>query len=343
MTNSYKLKPSTCYFLQHSYLQFLFICIGVLTAYAQNNDKSFQQYEQPISGSDVSIAMTPINGGTFNMGTGDNTTKVNVNSFWMGTHEITWQQYNLFAKEVIGDVKNQMAAEAENLGITLDGISLPTQPYVDMSFGMGREGRPAISMTHYAAIMYAKWLSAQTGDFYRLPTEAEWEYACRAGSDTKHYNEGSLATLVEYEWYQKNSDGSYNKVAVKKPNAFGLYDMQGNIAEWTMDQYVVHYHQIIKVQADSKNTKIVDNPWFKPETLYPRAVRGGSWMEEAENVHCLRRRGSEKKWKMLDPQLPKSQWWHTSARFLGFRLVRPLETPPKEEIEQYWLKAMDEY
>ncbi len=295
------------------------------------NDK-FVPYSQSIPNSGILIDMTPVSGGVFNMGPGLN--QVKVDSFWMARHEITWEQYDLFAKEVMNDFMDQIKTDAEPLGISADAISLPTPPYVDMSFGMGRDGKPAISMTHYAAVMFTKWLSAKTGRFYRLPTEAEWEYACRAGSETNRYHDPD--DLEKFEWYKENSNGSYQKTGTKEPNEFGLHDMQGNVAEWTMDQYVENY--IERLEGDP-----AENPWFKPTELYPRAVRGGSWMDDQEEVHCGKRRGSSGKWKMLDPQLPKSLWWHTNARFLGFRIIRPKTTPSPEEIEQYWLEAMEDF
>lgn len=309
---------------------------GLENGSTQIHIQDFEPYTENIPGSDTGIDMAPIPGGSFLMGPpGGSRPEVVVDDFWMGTYEITWEQYDQFTKEVVNDLSNTLPNPDGEVQIKADAISLPTPPYVDMSFGMGRDGYPAISMTHYAAIMFTKWLSAKTGHFYRLPTEAEWEYACRGGSETVYYIDDSSESVDDYEWHRDNSDGSYNRVGTKHPNPFGLYDMKGNIAEWTMDQYLEDYHE--QLQGDP-----VDNPWFKPTELYPRSVRGGSWRDTPEDIHCAKRRGSDENWKILDPQFPKSIWWHTSAPFVGFRIVRPEQTPSREQIEEYWIEPMED-
>lgn len=308
-------------------------------------ESDFEPYTEPIPGSEQSIEMTPVPGGTFVMGSPGGESgreadegpaqKVEVDSFWMGVHEITWDQYDLFVKEEIEDLKKQLPA-GSGVGLQADAVSLPTPPYVDMSFGMGREGYPAINMTHYAAVMYTKWLSAKTGHFYRLPTEAEWEYACRAGSNTAYSFGNDTGVLGSYGWYEGNSDGKYHQVGQKKPNAFGLYDMHGNVAEWTMDQYYEDY--FTKISGG-----VAENPLFLPDQLYPRSLRGGGWSQEAAELRCANRMQSIKRWKRRDPQLPKSRWWLTDAPFVGFRVVRPAEQPSKEQMEQYWIEAIEDY
>lgn len=298
--------------------------------------QDLEPYTVKIPGSTAGIEMTPVSGGTFSMGPrASKRPEVKVDDFWMGTYEITWDQYEQFSKEVVNNLENTIPNPDGNVQLTADAISLPTPPYVDMSFGMGRDGYPAISMTHYAALMFTKWLTAKTGNFYRLPTEAEWEYACRGGSETVYYFNERSESLEEYEWHQGNSEGSYNRIGSKKPNPFGLYDMKGNVAEWTMDEYLEDYHE--HLDGDP-----AVNPWFKPTVLYPRAVRGGSWRDDPEEIHCGKRRGSDENWKILDPQFPKSIWWHTSAPFLGFRVVRPRETPSREQMEEYWIEPMED-
>lgn len=318
-----------------------------LMGYQQSeNLDSFDVYSETIPGSDISIKMVPVTGGTFLMGSPSGEPgrsesegpqrEVQVDSFWMGKYEISWNQYDLFANEAIGELRDQLASLNHNIDISTDAISTPTPPYVDMSFGMGRDGYPAISMTHYAAVMFTKWLSAKTGNFYRLPTEAEWEYACRAGNETAYHFGDSPDEIDRYVWHAGNSSRSYNQVESKEPNAFGLYNISGNVAEWTMDRYYDDYFD--RLEGDP-----VVNPWLKPTVLYPRSVRGGSWQDDIEDQRCAKRRGSQERWKMLDPQMPKSLWWHTSAPFLGFRVVRPLEVPSREEMEEYWIEAMEDF
>jgi formylglycine-generating enzyme required for sulfatase activity len=325
----------------------LILLQGIETDYStQSDNDSFTEYSQPIPGSDDHIEMVPVEGGTFVMGSPENEQgrsedegpqrEVSVDAFWMAKYEITWNQYDLFANEVINELEQQLASAEHDLNISADALSTPTPPYVDMSFGMGRDGHPAISMTHYAAVMFAKWLTAKTGDFYRLPTEAEWEYACRAGSQTAFHFGDDISEIDQYVWYNENSNRSYNRVGTKEPNAFGLYDMSGNVAEWTTDQYYEDYFERL-----DGNPAV--NPWFKPTQLYPRSVRGGSWQDGAVDQRCAKRRGSHENWKMLDPQMPKSLWWHTSAPFVGFRVVRPKESPSREEMEEYWIEAMEDF
>ena len=149
-----------------------------------------------------------------------------------------------------------------------------------------------------------------TGHTYRLPTEAEWEYACRAGSTTTYHFGDDPEKLDDYAWHDGNSEEEYHKVGEKKPNAFGLYDMHGNVAEWTQDQH-----------APYKGSKQTD-PLVVPTTLYPRVVRGGGWSDEAPTLRSAARTASHEDWKDQDPQIPKSIWYHTDADFVGIRVVR---------------------
>ena len=289
-------------------------------------------YKVTIPNTTISYDMVPVPAGEFMMGSADSDPqhkkdeqpqhKVTVNSFWMQAHEVTWDEYRLFM------FANQ-AGETAQKDALVDGVSRPTRPYVEMSFGMGLNGFPAISMTQHAANKYAEWLSAKTGEFYRLPTEAEWEYACRAGTTTAFYFGSDASKLGDYAWYSANSGGKYQKVATKKPNAWGLYDMLGNVMEWTLDQY-----------APYKPGPEV-NPWVRATQPYPHAVRGGSWNDAADMLRCAARVASDPSWKQQDPQLPKSIWYETDAQWLGFRLVRPSKAPSAEEMYKFWNSGVE--
>lgn len=248
--------------------------------------------------------------------------RVRIDPFWMGKLEVSWDEYRQFMLTVQASIgpKDEL----------VDAVSRPTPPYVEMSFGMGIQGYPAISMTQHAANKYAQWLSAKTGNFYRLPTEAEWEYACRAGTTTAYSYGQDPAKLGDYAWYSGNTKGQYQKVGTKKPNPWGLYDMHGNVMEWTLDLYSPAYRSQAAV-----------NPWAKATKPYPHAVRGGSWNDPADRLRCGSRVASDPSWKIQDPQLPKSIWYHTDAQWLGFRVVRPLKVPSAQEMYRYWNSGVE--
>ena len=308
----------------------LFIGTGVGVA-------QYENYQEQVPGSNTMVPMVYIEAGTFKMGSpkfekghfGDEGPQHTtfIDGFWMGQFEITWDLYNLFiSREIDG---NQVIKTTSNeVQVNVDAVSGATTPYVEMSFGMGIDNYPAICMTQLAAVKFCEWLSAMTGNFYRLPTEAEWEYACRAGSETAYSFGDDSSQLSDYAWYRENSNDKYQKVGTKKPNPLGLYDMHGNVAEWTLDQYIP--------TAYRKRSKSVINPLEEGEKIYPKVVRGGSWMDNPNRLRSAARRPSSKKWKRRDPQIPKSKWWHTDAPFVGFRVVRPLKTPSDQEQKKYW-------
>ena len=303
----------------------------------QGQPKDFQVYEQKISGTDLSVEMVPIAGGNFSMGSPASEEgrkadegpihMVEVGSFWMAKYEITWDLFQLFMQREI-DVMQTNQPEGQEVTLEVDAVASATTPYIDMTFGMGTEGYPAVCMTQYAASKFCEWLSAMTGNFYRLPTEAEWEYACRAGSTTPYSFEENSAELNDYGWFKGNSGGKYQKVGQKKPNAWGLYDMHGNVSEWTLDQYIPDIYE--------KRQESTVDPFEKPVKIYPRSTRGGSWQDEPSGLRSASRSYSKKRWKIRDPQFPKSKWWHTDAPFVGFRIVRPYRTPDPEDQKKFW-------
>ncbi len=302
-------------------------------------------YTNTIPGTTVTYAMMPIPGGEFLMGSPETEKghkpdespqhKVKIEPFWMAKCEITWNEYELFmypedekklAKATLGDAYVDKLADA---------VTRPSKPYVEMSFGMGKYGYPAISMTQHAANKYCQWLSAKTGQFYRLPTEAEWEYACRAGTTTAYFFGDDPKQLDQYAWYAQNSDFKYQKVGKKKPNPWGLCDIYGNVVEWCLDQYDPNYYkQFATVEAVE--------PWNKATKPYPHVVRGGSWDDDDPALlRSAARRGSDRSWKAQDPQLPKSIWYHSDAQFVGFRIIRPLKVPPPEQLVKYWTSGVE--
>jgi formylglycine-generating enzyme required for sulfatase activity len=294
-------------------------------------------YTEEIPATGVKFDMVAIPGGKFTMGSPKDEKghkddeapqhEVAVEPFWMGKCEVSWNEYELWSMGLDVQRRKVKNVKADTYDEKADAITRPTMPYTDMTFDMGKEGFPAICMTQLAAKVYCKWLSAKTGRYYRLPTEAEWEYAARAGSKTAYSFGDDPEKLGDFAWYYDNSDEKYHKVGTKKPNAWGLHDMHGNVSEWVLDQYVPDFY----ASAASK----LQNPLAVPTKLYPRAVRGGSWDDDAEALRSATRRGSSKDWMMQDPQIPQSIWYMTDADFLGFRVVRPLTKPDAEKAKLY--------
>ncbi|MDA0752860.1 MAG: SUMF1/EgtB/PvdO family nonheme iron enzyme, partial [Verrucomicrobia bacterium] len=248
-------------------------------------ESQMETYTETITGTQITFDMVAIKGGTFKMGSPASEegrrddegpqVDIQVSPFWIGKHEVTWNEYELFMYPE--EMARLLNAGDDYHDPFADAVTKPTKPYVEMSFGMGKDGYPAISMTQHAANKYCQWLSAKTGHFYRLPTEAEWEYACRAGTTTAFWWGDNPDDVEKYEWYADNADFKYQKVGTKKPNPWGLYDMHGNVAEWVLDAYTADGYQLFKDQLQI-------DPWNVAKTLYPRTARGGSWDDYQESM-----------------------------------------------------------
>jgi len=298
-------------------------------------------YVQKLEGSTLEIAMAAIPAGSFAMGspTGESGRNADegpqrtleVDDFWMSQTEITWELYQMYlnrngAPPAGADENGEADAySGETVKIDTDAMSGATTPYVDMSLGMGTgPGLPVGNVTRKAAARFCQWLSARTGHFYRLPTEAEWEYAARAGTADPYFFGAEPDSLDAYAWHAGNSGGKYQQVGQKRPNPWGLYDILGNVAEWTLDGY------------DPAGYDPAAGAYVPAEKEYPGVLRGGSYKAPAEALRSAARLASGPAWKERDPQFPRSQWWFTDAPFAGFRIVRPLHPPDPEDYAKYW-------
>jgi formylglycine-generating enzyme required for sulfatase activity len=283
-------------------------------------------YVETIPGTKIALDMVAIPGGTFVMGSPPNERgrsddegpahQVRIAPFWMEKTETTWDEYDAFAfaLSIAGAAERAPAAAPGGA----DAITRPSPPYGDESFGFGKGRQPVINIQHHAAMEFARWLSLKTGHTYRLPTEAEWEYAARAGAATAYAFGNDPARLDAHAWYAGNSAGRPHPVGQKAANRWGLHDMHGNVAEWCVDHYdAAQYGRVASLAL---------GPVLLPtDRRYPYVVRGGSWDDAAPRLRSAARRGSSETWNRRDPQSPQSIWWHTDASFVGFRVVRAVE------------------
>lgn len=304
---------------------------------------AFEDYTEVIPGTQVQIEMVAVNGGTFAMGSAEGEPdrdtdetylpEVEVSPYWIGKFEVSWRQYDAYYAETVTRGKNEG-------GIMTDAITGPTPPYGSPDQGWGKGDRPAITMTPYAARKFCEWLSMKTGRKYRLPTEAEWEFAARGGEAGSYFfsdeatNEGWFdklknsilggssvdeALLGEYAWYRANSKLKTYPGRSKKPNPLGIYNMYGNVKEFCRDFYAPDLQSVY-----SGGQKIV-NP-IGPATGEEFVVRGGSYKSEANDLRSSAREPSRhKEWLRTDPQTPKSVWWYSDTNEVGFRIVREVD------------------
>jgi formylglycine-generating enzyme len=323
-------------------------------------------YEATIPGTTVTFEMMPIPAGEFLLGSPAEESdrhedegpqvRVQVAPFWMGKCEITWaeyqvfmEQYDIFKKlEELRFTSTRMESAKEQLSklpavkeyfekqsTEVDAVTCPT-PLYDSSFtyGPGEDpAQPAVTMSQFAAKQYTKWLSGISGQHYRLPTEAEWEYAARAGT-VSAYSFGDDATNIgEYAWTVDNSDYETHEVASLKPNPWGLYDIHGNAGEWVLDGYDADHYSKLK---DGVSAAEAVN-W--PTKLFPRVIRGGSWLADAADCRSAARVASDDpEWTIQDPNLPTSPWWFTeeAGTGVGFRIVRPFEKMDAQLCKKVW-------
>jgi formylglycine-generating enzyme required for sulfatase activity len=317
-----------------------FLLIGIIGLYGTHlkaipltkETKKHENYTERIPDSKITFDVIAIPGGTFTMGSPetekdrsineDPQHSVEIRPFWMGKCEVTWDEYDLFRLSAEKDEKILRELKSPET----DAVTRPTQSYIDETRDFGREGYPAIGMSHHAAMEYCRWVSWKTGKRYRLPTEAEWEYACRAGSSKTYFFGDDPKSLDDYAWYKKTSPtedhikGATHPVGKKKPNPWGLYDMYGNVSEWCLDHYLPQFYRECSVN------KVTLNPVNLPTARrYSHIVRGGCWADNPERCRSATRRGSDKSWNRADPEEPPSIWWLANADFVGFRVVRAVE------------------
>lgn len=299
----------------------------------------FKDFTENIPNSVVSFNMKAIPGGEFALGSaeGDKSAKadempsrkVKISPFFMAEVEVSWDEFLVFYGQT-GAEGRSTDTEGTRSGAAVDAITGPTPPYgqPDQNWGLGK--RPAITMRYHAAETYCQWLSKVTGKTYRLPTEAEWEYACRAKTSTPYFFEGDpkrfsrngfwkkltgidTTKINTYVVYALNSQGKTQEPGKVKANPFGLKNMLGNVAEFCSDWYSPDaYKNLTDGATDPKG----------PASGEEKVIRGGSFKSEAESLRCAARDYTRTTdWMKTDPQVPKSIWWYSDSNMVGFRVV----------------------
>ena len=297
----------------------------------------FRDFTEMIPGTHVSFGMVAIPGGEFFMGSPEDeplrdtdegpVRKVAVSPFWIGRAEVSWNEYMAFFRET-GSPPGTKVTQLINLK-NVDAISGPTPPWGAPDQGWGKGSRPAITMTWYAANVYCEWLSRVTGKKYRLPTEAEWEYACRGGTETPYFFGGDpkkftadgflrkifgpdTSGIASFAVYTRNSSARTTEPVSVKENPFGLKNMAGNVAEFCSDFYQEDFYRLDSVQINPQG----------PAKGQEHVIRGGSFKSDARDLRSASRDFTRTKaWLVTDPQMPKSIWWYSDCIDVGFRVV----------------------
>jgi len=301
---------------------------------------TFENFKEFIPNSAVSFNMVAVKGGTYKMGSPENESfrnkdegpvrQVTVSPFFMGEVEVSWDEFWTFFAATMSEGRVDPSEVMAHNANAPDAVTGPTPPFGIPDQGWGSGKRPAITMTHYSASTYCQWLSKVTGKHYRLPTEAEWEYACRAGTETPYFFPGDPKRLSEkglrsklfgadttlinrYVIYASNSSGKTQEAGAIKANPFGLKNMQGNVLEYCSDFY--------DANAYSKTGLSISDP-KGPESGEEHVIRGGNYSFDAKDLRSAARGFTQTTdWLKTDPQQPKSIWWYSDIRGIGFRIV----------------------
>jgi len=299
---------------------------------------AFVDFEEKIPGTSVSFEMKAIPGGVFKIGSPQEqkyrdtdegpVREVQVDSFWIAEIEVTWDEYLAFFNATSSQGRKEAEEQPDE---EVDGISGATPPWGAPDQGWGMGSRPAITMTHHAAQTYCRWISLVTGKDYRLPTEAEWEYAARGGKQEPYFFGGSpsdyssdglwnkifgpdTSVINSYVIYQQNSPYRTQPPSLVKPNPYGLKNMLGNVAEFCLD----YYDPAVYAKYPQG---IIKNP-RGPRNGAEHVIRGGSYLSEAQDLRVADRDFTKTEaWLVTDPQIPKSIWWYSDAKHVGFRVV----------------------
>lgn len=311
--------------------------LGLALAWLANAGSAaeFANFTQTLPGSEVKFEMIALPAGEITVGSPENEPgrgpsdlapkKVAIKRFWIGKCEVTWAQ---FLPYVFLDTTEQKLAPDGRSILDQDGLTHPSKPYGDPARGHAdKKNCPALGMGVPTAIHYTKWLSKKTGRHYRLPTEDEWEYACRAEASTAFFWGDDPAQAANYAWHVNNAAENTHPVGKLKPNAFGLYDMAGNVGEWCL-----------------------------PQAKGPGVLRGGAWNSDINTLRCAARMVETEEWNELDPNDPKSQWWLSTGDFAGFRVVcdeaeaagsetaavpsnsaKPASPPPGNDVKSFYV------
>lgn len=306
-------------------------------------------YQLTIPGSQVKFEMIPVPGGVVTMGSPEDAehhaqdegpqVKVAVEPMWVAKCEVSWAEYKLFMSmyRLFKKFEQEKIRKIDAATMPL-ALTAPTElyePTFTYEYGEALD-MPAVTITQYAAKQYTKWLSGLTTHQYRLPTEAEWEHACRAGTTTAYSFGDDPEQLGQYAWYAENSEQKLHAVGSKKPNPWGLHDMHGGVMEWVIDGYSPDGY---KALADKPAPIPLAHAIRWPNELSNRVVRGGGWEDEAAALRSAARLPSDdEEWKTTDPNIPKSPWWYTDdpARGVGFRIVRSFRPLDAELIKKFY-------
>lgn len=260
----------------------LAVCLVIspsILGFSSKVNQDAQPYELTVPKSTTKIKMVPIPGGKVKIGD----KSVEVKPFFMATTETVWEAFDAFL------TSGPPSKPYDQTDFAPDAVARPSKSYIMPDLGWGHRGFPAINLSHTNVEMFCRWLSAETGKKYRLPTEAEWEIACLGGS--KGPWKLDEKAMEQQAWHAGNADGTTHPVATKQPNAFGLFDMFGNTGEWA---------------TDIEGNPVLCGPTFEDELkTFSPSVRN-RWAPS---------------WQETDPQMPKSRWWLSDAPFAGFRIV----------------------